>query len=311
MFRPPEVDIPRSRPSDPRVGQLLGRKLAHPQQARVVVVGFPCDQGVRLNRGRVGAAGAPDVVRRALYGLTPDPDSGPSFHQLLEHTADLGNLVPCGDLEKDQERLAETVASSLDNGALPIVIGGGHETAYGHFLAYVRGQRKINILNWDAHADVRPLVEGHGHSGSPFRQALEHASRACGKYTVAGLLRHAVSRTHLAFIEEQGGEYLWRDSLSSSRVSEIYRAAGEPLMVTFDLDAVDQAYAPGVSAPAAAGLEPALWLHASYEAGRHAKVTSIDLVEMNPTYDRDGQTARLAALTLWWFFKGLAERDSR
>jgi formiminoglutamase len=78
--------------------------------------------------------------------------------------------------------------------------------------------------------------------------------------------------------------------------------------VSFDLDAVHQAEAPGVSAPNPSGLRSELWLQAAYAAGRTAAVTSADVVELNPRVDRDGQTARLAALTVWWLLRGRAER---
>lgn len=80
-------------------------------------------------------------------------------------------------------------------------------------------------------------------------------------------------------------------------------------MVSFDLDAVDQAYAPGVSAPATGGLDVDVWLHAAFEAGCNPEVASMDVVELNPRFDPDGRTARLAALTVWTFLRGLSERD--
>ena len=80
------------------------------------------------------------------------------------------------------------------------------------------------------------------------------------------------------------------------------------LLVSFDVDAVDQAWAPGVSAPATGGLTVELWLAAAREAGRSPRVRSIDIVEVSPPLDRDDQTSRLAALTIWTFLQGLAER---
>jgi formiminoglutamase len=82
-------------------------------------------------------------------------------------------------------------------------------------------------------------------------------------------------------------------------------------MVTFDLDALDQSHAPGVSAPAAGGLSQDLWLHAAYWAGRSPTVTSIDVVELNPTVDVDDRTARLAALTVLEVLRGLTDRLHR
>ena len=79
-------------------------------------------------------------------------------------------------------------------------------------------------------------------------------------------------------------------------------------MVTFDLDAVDQAQAPGVSAPAVNGLDQELWLHAAYRTGRCPQVTSVDVVELNPRVDVDDRTARLAALTVMAVLRGLSDR---
>ena len=80
------------------------------------------------------------------------------------------------------------------------------------------------------------------------------------------------------------------------------------MLVSFDLDAVDQAEAPGVSAPNAAGLTSGLWLCGRVPCRPRGAVTSADVVELNPQVDRDGQTARLAALTVWQILRGRAER---
>ena len=308
-FTPSQVSCPDTAPDDPRIGHLLGEKLANQATPQVVIMGFPSDEGVRRNGGRVGAAQGPDAFRQVFFRLTPDAaDDGP-FQELLEHTRDLGNLTISGQVEKDQEILGEVLAPFISQNVLPIIIGGGHETGYGHFLGYVKAQQEISVLNWDAHADVRELKQGQAHSGSPFRQALLHPSKTCRSYRVAGLLPHSVSKANLNFITDQGGGYHWKDSLSREQIDEIYRSFSEPLMATFDLDAVDQAYAPGVSAPAVNGLSADLWLHAAYRAGQCPHVKSMDIVELNPLFDRDHQTARLAALTLWYFLKGLSERS--
>ena len=309
-FTPPHVCLPDTAPDDPRIGHLLGRKLTSQANPQVVIIGFPADEGVRRNGGRTGAALGPDAIRQSFYQMTPLPEQNNSFYERLEYTRDLGNLETSGNVEDDQEILAEALAPFLSQHVLSIVLGGGHETAYGHFLGYVKAQKKISILNWDAHTDVRELKDGLAHSGSPFRQAILHPSQACRSYHVAGLLPTSVAQSHLAFVTEHGGRYEWKESLSPERIKAMYTSYSTPVMASFDLDAVDQAFAPGVSAPAVNGLSPDLWLHAAYVAGTCPLVRSMDIVELNPLFDRDQQTARLAALTLWSFFKGLGERDS-
>ena len=309
MYLKPDVQTPDASPEDQRVGHLLGRAVTEGAAApRVALIGFPSDEGVRRNGGRPGAASAPDAIRRALWRLTPDAEALDRFASCLGRTTDLGNLPVTGEVEADQQRLGEAVAPLLAAGVVPVVLGGGHETSFGHFLGYVIAGRAAGILNWDAHPDVRPLQEGKPHSGSPFRQALEHPSGACTGYVVAGLLPHAVTAAHLDWLDRQGGRHVWRRDLTAAAVDDICMQVRRPHMVSFDMDAVDAAWAPGVSAPAIGGMEPDLWLRAAYCAGRNREVTSLDLVEVNPAVDPDGRTARLAALTIWHFLRGIAER---
>ena len=309
-FTTPDVTSPVTVPDDPRVGQLMGTKLSAGVTPRVVLVGFPSDEGVHRNGGRVGAAGAPDEIRRMLYRLTPDAERFEEFVDLVEHTRDLGNLVLSDDVERDQERLAEALDPLLLAGSFVVVLGGGHETSFGHFQAYALGGQRVGILNWDAHPDVRELKDGLGHAGSPFRQAILDPSGSCRQFVAAGLLPHVVARSHLEFIAAHGGRFVWRRDLSPARVDEIYGSLTGPSFVSFDLDAVEQAAAPGASSPSVGGITADLWLHAAYRAGRTRAVTSCDVVEMNPVYDRDSAAARLAAATVWHVLKGVAERDA-
>lgn len=303
---PPDIPLPETAADDPRLGRLLGGRLGKGDTPKAVILGFPSDEGVRRNGGRVGAARGPGAIRAALYRLAPDARSE-QFDDLLGRTRDLGDLPVSGDVEADQRGLGEALTPHVAEGAFVIVLGGGHETSYGHFLAYARLGRAVEILNWDAHPDVRRLHAGKAHSGSPFRQAIEDPSGACRRYSVAGLQPHAVAREHVGFVERHG-RAVWRDDVTHERIVQLYRSADSPTLVSFDLDAVSEAEAPGVSAPNAAGLTSDLWIEAAYQAGRCAAVASADVVELNPAVDRDGQTARLAAVTVWWLLRGRSER---
>lgn len=305
---PPSVSPPDTAADDPRLGHLLGGDPDEPDDLSAVLVGFPVDEGVVRNGGRAGAAEAPNRLRQWLYGMTPDARRQPHFNDLLAATADAGNLAEDGTLQQKQRELARVLGRYLRHDVVPITLGGGHETAYGHFLGYVESERDVSILNWDAHVDVRPTKDGKPHSGSSFRQALGHPSGRCDGYTVAGLQPHSAAAAHVGFVEDHEGTYLWADELTTSAVERLYGDASFPTMVTFDLDAVDQAQAPGVSAPAVGGLDRDLWLHAAYHAGRCPNVASVDVAELNPRVDVDDRTARLAALTVMQFFRGLADR---
>lgn len=305
----PIIALPRVAPGDERLGHHLARAAGRVEVADVVLVGFPTDEGVRRNGGRVGAAQGPAAIRQWLYRMVPDARAPERFIDLLGRTHDAGDLVVSGDLEADQQSLAAIIAPHIARGAFLIVLGGGHETTFGHFLGYVQADRDVALLNWDAHADVRETRDGAGHSGSPFRQALEHPTGRCRGYTVAGLLPHSVAGSHADWVEQLGGVLWWSDLVDEDRVRAIYAGRTRDALVSFDLDAVDQAFAPGVSAPATGGLTLPLWFLAAYLAGMTPAVKSADVVELAPPLDHDGQTARLAAVTVWQILRGLATRD--
>lgn len=295
---------------DPHISDLIGKSLDDRQSPKVVIIGFPSDEGVHRNGGRTGAAQAPDEIRKALYKLTPDARNPQSFSALIKETLDAGNIEVTGDVEKDQQALGEKLGAYLKKGVIPVVLGGGHETAFGHFLGYTKAELNASIFNLDAHADVRPLKDGKAHSGSPFRQAIEHQSGCCQQYNVFGLQPHSVAESHLQFINRHNGNYRFRDETTLSFLDEWLRNQdSRRLMITFDMDSVDQSFAPGVSAPCTNGFSSALFIQAAYLAGKCSRVTSFDLAEANPTYDRDGQTVRLAALTIWSFLAGVSRRE--
>lgn len=314
---PRPADLPR-RPDDPRLGEVVELWQGDPaalRPGRAVLIGFPQDEGVRRNGGRPGAAEAPDAIRHYLWRLTPW-DGMSNTDLTANPPLDLGNVRVAGSLEETQQALGEVVAAVLRGGAVPVVLGGGHETAYGHYLGYVQAGIPVGIVNIDAHLDVRPCLEGRGHSGSPFRQAMEHPTWPLeGKhYVCLGAQPHSVSAEHLLYANSRGCTVRWyqrvRRYTSNFLQSECERleAAGCQVYVSIDADVVRAADVPGVSAPNPLGLTGEDVIEGARRAGRLPQVSSLDLVEINPRYDRDGQSARWAALVIWHFLNGLTIR---
>lgn len=290
---------------DPRLRDIIGK---YSNQPTVQLLGFPSDEGVKINGGRVGASKAPQLIYDELQKLTPHPVHIDRHTKLLKKTDSLTQLNCSGDLYADQKNLGKSTADFLSDQVLPLILGGGHETAFGHFLGYAKSNRPVNIVNIDAHADVREFKNGKAHSGSPFRQAIEHQSGMCSSYNVYGLNPASVSAGHLAFVRKQG-DAVFEQSISVDAIlNRLNLFDEESIMVTMDMDAVSQADAPGVSAPNASGISKNDWLKLAYGFGNHPKVTSFDLCEVNPEYDRDNQTVKLAALTVWYFLLGVALR---
>lgn len=271
----------------------------------IVLIGFPQDEGVSRNLGRPGASKAPTAIREHLAKFTV-----PGLQNDVDHKTvrlkDLGDLQCKGQMEIAQDRLGQTVATVLESKAIPIIIGGGHETAYGHFLGYVGAKMPVSVINIDAHLDVRPLRNGVGHSGSPFLQILEHRSKSLipGGYLCLGIQEQSNPASAMAYLDSQGGHWISWEKIDEEKALEsldnfvlsAVQSAGK-IMLTIDMDSIKQSDAPGVSAPSPIGLTSEQVLRLVRKIAAQG-ASSFDIVECNPMYDRDGQTAKLAALII-------------
>jgi len=274
----------------------------------VQIIQFPSEEGIKRNGGRPGAAKAPALIIEKLLNLTPHPAYFERHTKLLSTVSVMKPVSCSGDVEKDQELLGRLVGKALEKHSVPVIVGGGHETSFGHFLGYAKSALPVTILNIDAHTDVRGLKDGKAHSGSPFRQALTHSSGVCTSYNVFGLNPSSVAIEHRDFVMEHG-KLLFESDLNHHTVLNFLQDSGDiNILATMDMDVVNQASAPGVSAPNSSGISADTWLKCAYELGKHPAVRSFDLCEVNPAYDRDNQTVNLAALTIWYFLLGLSFR---
>lgn len=292
--------------TDPRLSDYF----RDPKQKNLMcqLLAFPSDEGVKLNGGRPGAAAAPEAIWQQLLKLTPHPRFFPDHSRVLKETGSL-SIVPCsGKLSDDQNKLGEVVSDLVQKSCIPIILGGGHETAFGQFLGYVKCGKPVHIINIDAHTDVRPLKNGKPHSGSPFFQAVNHPSKICKSYSVAGLNPSSVSEPHYQFVKDHGLALFEQEARLSKIFEHIHLMHPDNIMATMDMDALNQSVAPGVSAPNSSGLTVDQWLEFAFQLGKDPKVSSFDLSEVNPIYDRDHQTVKLAARTIWAFLLGVGHR---
>jgi formiminoglutamase len=257
----------------------------------VALLGLPDDTGVRLNNGRTGAAGGPKAFRAALarYGVA---DSAAGYLPLV---FDAGDVMPTGSLDKTHERVTEATTALLDRGLFPIAIGGGHDLTYPFVRAVAAKYPKLAGVYFDAHLDVRETAG----SGMPFRRLVED----CG---ISALHLHGFrplvnSLEHLDWFRAHGGR-------THPENAKVALPKAKNLFVSFDLDVLDAAHAPGVSALNPAGWnvrEAETWVRA---CGADPRVRCFDLMELNPAHDPDGRTARVAAHLLLTFLQGFAQR---
>ena len=308
------------RRDDPRMAsRMIGLDaVPNPNLIRAVLLGVADDRGVKLNGGRHGAAEGPTKFRDYFGRLPAPPEFGP------DSVLSAGDLLGAEHTGETHARLAEIVGVLRNRFPLArlVVVGGGHDHAYGEVLGLARWltqqqpEARISVLNVDAHADVRPHT-GEPHSGTPFRRLLlEPAARLDGgSFVEWGLQRASNAIDHLRFLESQGAQTVfWQDvpdgdqaagaALTAILKDLAQRHAG--LSLSVDLDAFPQSCAPGVSAPAVVGVPPGAVIRAAAALGTLPCVTQLGLYELNPRFDVDGATARLAARIAWSYLTGLA-----
>ncbi|MCK2094361.1 formimidoylglutamase [Thauera aromatica] len=287
-------------PDSPRWHQVIA-PFATAAAAGAVLLGFACDEGVRRNQGRPGAAAAPAAIRKALAGLAWHR-SGPAY--------DAGDVVCAdGDLDGAQARLAEKLAAVLAGGHFPLVLGGGHEVAFGTWqglAAHLEGNGehapRIGIVNLDAHFDLRDPAHAHS-SGTPFAQIAEAAAARGWPFRYACLGVSRAANTRALFHRAAELDVLMREDREITPVTlpevraalDAFIADCEHLYLTIDLDVLPAGEAPGVSAPAARGVPLALLEELLEPLRDSGKLRVADLAELNPEYDIDQRTARIAA----------------
>jgi arginase len=244
---------------------------------RVALVGLPTDRNSSFLRG---AAGAPAAIRKAMASdmghLTAE--NGCDLSQWLDDRGDL----PLGETEADHERISEAAAAAFRQGPA-LFLGGDHYVTWPVLagLKTARG-RPIHVVHVDAHSDTYDHYEGNRSShASPFARALEEGLIASltqiGVRTLNAAQRPQIERWGVrVFGPDQVGE-----AVSALPAGETY--------ISFDIDGLDPAFAPGVSHHEPGGLTVREAL--SVIRAIPGPVIGADIVEYNPTRDLQDMTA--------------------
>ncbi|WP_068984502.1 MULTISPECIES: formimidoylglutamase [Lysinibacillus] len=259
------------------------------------IVGFICDEGVRRNQGRIGAASGPNALREALSSL---PWTFNDEQQII----DVGNVICLNHaLEEAQRELGGIVETLLNNKLQCVVLGGGHETLYGHYLgvrASLPKDAKIGIVNIDAHFDLRPYDEQPS-SGTMFRQILEQDPHA--DYFVLGIQRYGNTKELFEKADEWQVNYVLEENMTPENNAQImdelqqFMDNHDYVLLTLCMDVLNAAFAPGVSAPSPFGLDPTTVRMILQKVTSHPNTHSFDICEVNPSLDENGRTVKLGA----------------
>ena len=269
-------------------------------------IGFCSEQGVKRNKGRVGAALAPDFIRKQMSNLPC------TFRQEVK-LFDAGNVL-CDEisLEKGQEILAAAVEKLLDLKLFPIILGGGHETTFGTFKGLTANLRKehgvpdLGVINFDAHFDLRPYEKGSS-SGTMFLQMADECKKEgmAYRYMPLGIQRHSNTIKLFKTAMELGVNYVLAKNFTTANYAGLLEKLDTFLYpckntyITICTDVFSSAFAPGVSATQSFGLDPEVVLPVIKHILRTRKVRAFDICEISPRFDQDNTTANLGAVLIF------------
>lgn len=264
---------------------------------------LPDDQAVANLGGRTGAKDGPKAFREFFFKLK---GTAPVFES-LQDGGDWGGFEP-----KDETRHEKAAVwlSQVTQAKTPtVIVGGSHDHGYTQLMSVkkLHPKARIGCINVDAHFDLRPpnpLIL----SGSPFWLAIEKGLLKPQHLIEFGIQRHCNAPELWAYAKQKKIPVVHFEGLRFGKSIPAFKAAMtklakqvDQIVLSFDIDAVAQAFAPGVSAPQAEGFTPSEALEMMRTAARHPKVQNVGLFELNPKYDLDGRTARLAATLAYHF----------
>lgn len=273
----------------------------------ICFIGFCCDKGVERNKGRTGASKGPDSIRSEMRNL-------PCHFSEDLNLYDAGNIIAKHQtLEEAQVALKGIVNDILALNMFPIVLGGGHEIAFGHYMGLRRffNHQSIGIVNFDAHLDIRPYPNG-GSSGTMFRQIYDHCKKHNHKFgylCVGAQKRGNTIKLFKDAIKMEAKVLLAKDICEAIPKKEIkdYLTNYDQIYMTICADVFSAAHAPGVSAASAIGLEPEQVITMMKEVIGTGKLCSFDIAEVSPRFDHDKVTSNLAAILIFAVVNALAE----
>lgn len=286
-------------PADPRFLDLL---VDQPDGAHLLLAGIPYDGAVI---GRKGAKDGPTAIREAFRYLGGwDPEAGRGLKGLRIH--DLGDTpVVEGDTLRTHKMAEEHLAAALTGRQSLVVLGGDNSLSYATFRALHQAfGRRWGLVVLDAHYDLRPTV-GQPSSGTPYRRILEEVPGGPVKgpnIVEVGIRPYANAQGLADYAAQQGIHVIPVAEVRRRGMADVARDALERagkgvdhLFLSVDIDGLDQSIAPGCSAPGAGGLtfDEARQLVETVAADPRCR--AMDLVEVAPSLDPTGNTARVAA----------------
>jgi agmatinase len=262
------------------------------------VYGIPFDTATSY---RSGARFGPEAIRSASALIRPyHPVHGLNVAESLS-IVDYGDVpVSPGATERTYGQIEEALAPIVDAGVFPVALGGDHSITLPELRALAKRHGPLALVQLDAHADTWEQYFGQKYfHGTTFKRAVEENLLDAAVSVQAGMRGSVYAASDLGTARELGFTVIESEdlrSIGSERYGALVREkVGErPVFLSFDIDFLDPAFAPGTGTPEVAGFSTAEAL-AFLRALRGIDIVGCDVVEVAPAYDGPGQPTALAA----------------
>ncbi|XP_015503872.1 agmatinase, mitochondrial [Parus major] len=268
----------------------------------VVFVGVPLDTGTS---NRPGARFGPRQIRAesAMVRRYNGSTGAAPFDSL--RVADIGDVnVNLYNLPDSCRLIRESYQEIVASGCVPLTLGGDHTITYPILQALAAKHGPLGLVHVDAHTDTGDTALGERiYHGSPFRRCVEERLLDRGRVVQIGIRGSSYDPDPHKYSREQGFrvvpvEECWMKSLEPLMREVRAQMGDKPIYISFDIDGLDPAYAPGTGTPEIAGLTPAQALEI-IRGCKGLNIVGCDLVEVAPMYDVSGNTALLGANLLF------------
>ncbi len=296
-FGPPDASA-APRYTGPRTFARLPHIAVPHEDVDAAVIGIPFDTATSF---RSGARFGPEAIRSASTLLRP-------YHPGLDvdvfgtlSLVDGGDLaITPGNAQRSAGQIEVGLRPVVEAGIVPIVLGGDHSIVLGELRAQAAVHGPVGLVLLDAHADTWEQYYGERYfHGTPFRRALEEGLLDPERSLLAGMRGPLYAPSDLDEPRSMGFEIVPGDELvtltPAQYAARVRARVGEgPVYVSFDIDVLDPAYAPGTGTPEVGGLTGREALGYLRALGG-LRFTGADVVEVSPPYDTQGQTTALHA----------------
>lgn len=270
--------------------------------------------GLPLSKSSIshsGASLAPGAIRSSLASFTTY--SNELGKNLTDDILDFGDvLMHPTDIVESQRRITAEVEDVLSSSTVDnwFFLGGDHGITYSTVKAVATQGKKIGIIQFDAHHDLRNTEDGGPTNGTPFRRLLEGNVIEGKQISQIGIRDFMNAKNYDDYAKEHGIKlYTMKDveklGILEVMEAELLRLAKfvDCIYLSVDMDVLDQAFAPGCPAIGPGGMDSAALINSIELAARHEKVNMMDIVEIDPTLDFRNMTSRIAAYLLLTFMK--------